>query len=102
MSPARWSRFAISVTPRPVPRLRRSNEVVERDPQAAPGLPELLLHLIAIDNQIQAGLGGLLEHVLGVFVVAHHEARVEAGQPLVAGDDVSGDPSGTPLRCGPL
>ena len=33
----------------------------------------------------------LLEHVLRVLVVAHQEARVEAAEPLVAGDDVGAD-----------
>jgi hypothetical protein len=26
-----------------------------------------------------------------MFVIAHHEADIEPGQPFIAGDDVSGD-----------
>src|SRR2546430_13016387 len=70
---------------------RRANEVVERHVEALPRPTELLLHPIAIRQRIEMLLGGFLEYVLGVLVVAHQEARLDAAEPLIAGNDVSRD-----------
>src|SRR5262249_25310372 len=71
-----------------MPRLGRSDEVVERDVQPRPRLPELLLHPIAVDERIEPLLDRLLVDVLRVLVVAHQEARLEPAEALVAGNDV--------------
>src|SRR5262245_25970484 len=71
-----------------VARLRCADEVVERNIKAFPRLAELLLHPVAVHERIEPFFDRLLEHVLRMFVIAHQKARVEAAQPLVAGDDV--------------
>ena len=91
MSPAAVIRRTSSWTPRAVPRLGRADEVVERDVEPAPDVAELRLHAVAVRERLLAELARLAEDVLRVLVVAHDEVDVEAGQPLVARDDVGGD-----------
>ena len=74
-----------------VARLRRADEIVERDVEVRPGLAELALHLVAVGQRIEPLVDRLLEHVLRVLVVPHQEARLEAAEPLVARDDVGAD-----------
>ena len=72
----------------PVARLRRADEVVERDVEPRPDVTERLLHVVAEGERLDTQLASALEDVLRVLVVAHHEAGLDAAQPLVAGDDV--------------
>src|SRR3984893_14370353 len=60
-----------------VARLGRANEVVERDVQAAPGVAELALHLIAVGQRVESLLDRRLEHVLRVLVVSHQEPGLD-------------------------
>ena len=76
---------------RPMPRLRRPDEIIERDIQLFPNGPELLLHLIAVGERIHAALEGSPVDVLRVLVVAHQEMRLDSGESLVAGNDVRRD-----------
>src|SRR5262245_45943659 len=69
-----------------VPGLGRADEIVERHIEPLPRRAELLLHPIAVRDRIEALLDRLLVHVLRVLVVPHQEPRVEAGEPLIAGD----------------
>ena len=71
-----------------VPRLRGPDEIVERDVEAPPRLPELRLHTIAVRERIQPLFGGLFEHVLRVLVVPHEEACVEPAKAFVSRDHV--------------
>src|SRR4029079_14630127 len=63
----------------------------ERQVETAPHLQELPGHPIAIGQRIVAELARLLEDVLRVLVVAHHDGGIDPGEPLVAGDDVRGN-----------
>src|SRR5690606_3071026 len=72
-------------------RLSRTDEVVERDVEALPCRPELLLHPVAVRHGLEAELARLLEDVLRVFVVTHDEPRLEAHETTVPGDDVGGN-----------
>ena len=87
----RRSACAISVTPAlwrgSVVRMKSSNETSS----CAHVRAELLLHPIAVRERIEPLLDRAPEHVLRVLVVAHQETRLEAAQPLVAGDDVGAD-----------
>ena len=77
--------------PGAVARLRRPDEVVERDVETAPDLPEHRLHFVAERQRLDAQLARLGVDVLRVLVVAHQKAGLDAAQPLVAGDHVGGD-----------
>ena len=74
-----------------VTRLGGADEIVERHVQTRPRVPELLLHLVAVGQRVEPGFHRLLEHVLGMLVIPHQEARVDAAEPLVARDDVGAD-----------
>ena len=68
-----------------------ADEVVERDVETAPDIPELLLHLVAVCERFELFLEGLLVDVERVLVVTHEEVGVFSGETLVASDDVGGD-----------
>ncbi len=65
-----------------------ADEVVERHVEMTPCPGELLLHAVAVRQRIEPLFDGAPVHVLRVFVVAHEKAGIEAGEPLVPGDDV--------------
>ena len=72
-----------------VARLGRPDEVVEGHRQAGPHVAEDGLHPVAVRQRILTQLTRTLEDVLRVLVVAHDEPRLDASQPLVAGNHVS-------------
>ena len=72
----------------PVALLGGADEVVERHVELGPDLAEHPLHPVAEGQRIEPELGRALEDVLRVLVVAHHEARGQAAQTAIAGDDV--------------
>src|SRR6187399_20425 len=74
-----------------MPWLGRADEVVESDTQPAPDGPEFPVHVVAVRQRFQALFARAAKDVLRMLVVAHDEAHVEAGQPLVAGNDVGRD-----------
>src|SRR5262249_55453849 len=61
------------------------------DIQASPGLAELLLHLIAVDERIESQLRRAPVYVLRVLVVPHDEAGIESCKALVARDNIGGN-----------
>ncbi len=74
-----------------VPLLGRADEIVEGNLEPPPDVPELPLHLVAVDDRVEAALDGPAVDVLRVLVVAHDEMRLDAAETLVTGDDVGGD-----------
>ena len=74
----------------PVAIFRSPDEVVEGNVQPPPDVPERGLHPVAEGQRREPLLARALVHVLRVLVVSHQEPRIEAGEPLVARDDVGG------------
>ena len=69
----------------------RPDKVVERNIELRPDGTKLTFHLIAVLERFETTLMRTLVHVLRMFIVAHEKMRVEAGQALVAGNDVGRD-----------
>ena len=74
-----------------VARFRCPDEVIERDVEPGPDLPELPLHPVAVGERVETGFAGAAEHVLRVLVVAHQEMGVHTLEALVPCNDVRGD-----------
>ena len=77
--------------PPDVPRLGRPDEVVVGDVEPLPDIPKDDLHPVAIVLGIEPLLARGLHDVRRMLIVSHEEARVEAGEALVARDRVGRD-----------